>query len=148
MGWFPGVRGGMWNWSLCLPNSNCPLVMMDSLIGDAYGRSLVTLPPTLSKYSWTNLVGVQGQHSLEIFFLAFFVAFCAESLCLVIRFCVGCNSGHTLYSFLNIVKSLQLHGCRQIAEPRKYCLVRVIIFFLWRFFCFSIFVSHRLGISV
>ena len=28
-----------------------------------------------------------------------------------------------------IVKSLQLHGRRQIAKPRKYCLVRVIVFF-------------------
>ena len=28
-----------------------------------------------------------------------------------------------------IVKSLQLRGRRQIAEPRKYCLVRVIVFF-------------------
>ena len=42
-----------------------------------------------------------------------------------------------------IVKSLQLRGRRQIAEPRKYYLVRVIVFF---FTCvFSIcFVSHRL----
>ena len=42
---------------------------------------------------------------------------------------------------LIIVKSLQLRGRRQIAKPRKYCLVRVIVF-LWRvfslfFFCFS-----------
>ena len=42
--------------------------------------------------------------------------------------------------------SLQLRGRRQIAEPRKYCLVRVIVFFfLWRVFSL-IFVSHRLGI--
>ena len=45
-----------------------------------------------------------------------------------------------LYFFLIIVKFLQLRGRRQIAEPRKYCLVRVIVF-LWRvfslFFCFS-----------
>ena len=51
----------------------------------------------------------------------------------------------TLYSSLIIVKSLQLHGRRQIAEPRKYCLVCVIVFFSLA--CvFSIFVSHRLGI--
>ena len=39
-----------------------------------------------------------------------------------------------------IVKSLQLRGRRQIAEPRKYCLVRVIVFFDVCFlylFCFS-----------
>ena len=39
-----------------------------------------------------------------------------------------------------IVKSLQLHGRRQIAELRKYCLVRVIVFFDMCFlylFCFS-----------
>ena len=51
---------------------------------------------------------------------------------------------YTLYSSLIIVISLQLRGRRQIAEPRKYCLVHVIVF-LWRVF-FSIFISHRLGI--
>ena len=43
----------------------------------------------------------------------------------------------TLYFSLIIVKSLQLRGRRQIAEPRKYCLVRVIVFFFfffWRLF--------------
>ena len=35
--------------------------------------------------------------------------------------------------FLIIVKSLQLRGHRQIAEPHKYCLMRVIVF-LWRVF--------------
>ena len=38
------------------------------------------------------------------------------------------------------VKSLQLHGRRQIAEPHKYCLMRVIFFFgvcFLYFFCFS-----------
>ena len=35
----------------------------------------------------------------------------------------------TIVSPYFIVKSLQLHGCRQIAEPRKYCLVRVIVLF-------------------
>ena len=39
----------------------------------------------------------------------------------------------TMYFSLIIVKSLQLRGRRQIAEPRKYCLVRVIVF-LWRVF--------------
>ena len=41
---------------------------------------------------------------------------------------------------LIIVKSLQLRGRRLIAEPRKYCLVRVIVFFDMCFlylFCFS-----------
>ena len=37
-----------------------------------------------------------------------------------------------------IVKSLQLCGRRQIAEPCKYCLVHVIVFLL-AFFFFSIF---------
>ena len=40
--------------------------------------------------------------------------------------------------------SLQLRGRKQIAEPRKYCLVCVIVF-LWRVFSL-IFVSHGLGI--
>ena len=46
----------------------------------------------------------------------------------------------TIVFSLIIVKSLQLRGRRQIAEPRKYCLVRVIIFFDVCFlylFCFS-----------
>ena len=54
------------------------------------------------------------------------------------------NCSCTLYFFfLIIVKSQQLHGHRQIAEPRKYCLVHLIAFFG---VCFLyIFVSHRLG---
>ena len=52
--------------------------------------------------------------------------------------------GCTLYSSLIIVISLQLRGCMQIAEPHKYCFVRVIVF-LWRVFSL-IFVSHELGI--
>ena len=46
----------------------------------------------------------------------------------------------TIVSSYFIVKSLQLCGRRQIAEPRKYCLVRVIVFFDVCFlylFCFS-----------
>ena len=43
------------------------------------------------------------------------------------------NCSRTLYSSQRIVKFLQLWGRRQIAEPRKYCLVRVIVF-LWRVF--------------
>ena len=46
----------------------------------------------------------------------------------------------TIIFSLIIVKSLQLRRCRQIAEPRKYCLVRVIVFFGVCFlylFCFS-----------
>ena len=46
----------------------------------------------------------------------------------------------TIVSPYFIVKSLQLRGHRQIAEPRKYCLVRVIVFFDVCFlylFCFS-----------
>ena len=38
------------------------------------------------------------------------------------------------------MKSLQLRGRRQIAEPRKYCLVRVIVF-LWRVFFFVLFLT-------
>ena len=41
--------------------------------------------------------------------------------------------------------SLQLRGRRQIAEPRKYCLVCVIVFSLACVFSI-IFVSHGLGI--
>ena len=46
----------------------------------------------------------------------------------------------TIVFSLIIVKSLQLRGRRQIAEQRKYCLVRVIVFFDVCFlylFCFS-----------
>ena len=41
------------------------------------------------------------------------------------------------------MKSLQLRGRRQIAEPPKYCLVLVIVFFDVCFFSIC-FVSHRL----
>ena len=68
--------------------------------------------------------------------------------CLVGERALGCNweLGFlrvflcTIVSPYFIVKSLQLRGCRQIAEPRKYCLVRVIVFFGVCFlylFCFS-----------
>ena len=43
------------------------------------------------------------------------------------------SCSRTFVLFLIIVKSLQLRGCRQIAEPRKYCFVCVIVF-LWRVF--------------
>ena len=36
---------------------------------------------------------------------------------------------YTIVSPYFIVKFLQLRGRRQIAEPRKYCLVCVIVFF-------------------
>ena len=48
----------------------------------------------------------------------------------------------TIVSPYFIVKSLQLRGHRQIAEPRKYFLVRVIVFFGVCFLYF--FVSHKL----
>ena len=47
----------------------------------------------------------------------------------------------TIVFSLIIVKSLQFRGHRQIAESRKFCLVRVIIF-LWRvFFLFVLFLT-------
>ena len=53
----------------------------------------------------------------------------------------------TIVSPYFIVESLQLRGRRQIAELRKYCLVRVIIFlvivFLW--LVFSLFVLFLTG---
>ena len=52
-------------------------------------------------------------------------------------------TSYTLYFSLIIVKSLQVRGRRQIAEPRKCCLVRVIVFFLWR--VFSLFVLFLTG---
>ena len=69
-----------------------------------------------------------------------------ETIVLVIR--VSCCSilGEKNYTIalcifsLIIMKSLQLRGRRKIAEPRKYCLVLVIIFFgvcFLYFFCFS-----------
>ena len=48
----------------------------------------------------------------------------------------------TIVFSLIIVKSLQLRECRQIAEPRKYCLVRVIVFFFaCVFFIFFLFLT-------
>ena len=49
----------------------------------------------------------------------------------------------TIVSPYFIVKPPQLCERRQIAEPRKYCLVHVIVF-LWRVFSLFFFVSHRL----
>ena len=46
----------------------------------------------------------------------------------------------TIIFSLIIVKSLQLRGRRQIAEPHKYYLVHVIVFFdvcFFYLFCFS-----------
>ena len=51
----------------------------------------------------------------------------------------------TLYSLI-IVKSLQLRGRRQIAEPRKYCLVRVIVFFGVCFLYFLFFTGWEFGL--
>ena len=48
----------------------------------------------------------------------------------------------TIVSPYFIVKSLQLRGCRQIAESRKYCLVHVILFH-WR--VLSLFVLFLTG---
>ena len=41
-----------------------------------------------------------------------------------------------MYSSLIIVKSLQLRGRRQIAEPRKYCFMRVTFLLFFFFFSF------------
>ena len=51
------------------------------------------------------------------------------------------DCSRTFYFSLIIVKSLQLRGRRQIAELRKYCLMRVIVFFFFAvcflyLFCF------------
>ena len=54
--------------------------------------------------------------------------------------CAREDCSRTLYFFLIIVKSLQLHRHRQIAELRKYCLVRVIVF-LWRVFYLFLFLT-------
>ena len=57
-----------------------------------------------------------------------------------------CNRTVYCTFFLIIVKSLQFRKRRQIAEPRKYCLVHLITFFgvcFLYFFCFS-----QVGISV
>ena len=52
---------------------------------------------------------------------------------------------HILYYSLIIMKSLQLRRCRQITEPRKYCLMRVIVFFLWRVFSLFFFFLFLTG---
>ena len=54
----------------------------------------------------------------------------------------------TIVSSYFIVKSLQLRGCKQIAELRKYCLVHVIFFFFLACVFSIFFVSHRLGIRL
>ena len=49
----------------------------------------------------------------------------------------NCTAVLRIFSLI-IVKSLQLCGRRQIAEPRKYCLVCVIVF-LWCVFSLFLF---------
>ena len=49
------------------------------------------------------------------------------------------NCSRILYFSLIIVKSLQLCVCRQITEPRKYCLVCVIVFFFFFFLLTCVF---------
>ena len=53
-----------------------------------------------------------------------------------------------LYFFLIIVKSLQLHGRKQIAEPCKYCLMRMIAFFnvYFLYFFFLFFTGWEFGL--
>ena len=55
------------------------------------------------------------------------------------KYCSRC--GCTLYSSLIIVIFLQLRGRRQIVEPRKYCLVRVIVFFFGMCFLYFLFLT-------
>ena len=64
-------------------------------------------------------LGPIGPSRSRILFIYYFF-FCVR------RKTVGAT--FTLYSSLIIVKSLQLRGRRKIAKPRKYCLVRVIVF--------------------
>ena len=52
----------------------------------------------------------------------------------------------TIVFSLIIVKSLQLYGRRQIAEPRKYCLVRVIVFFDVCFLYFLFLTNWEFGL--
>ena len=44
------------------------------------------------------------------------------------------------------MKSLQLHGRRQIAEPRKYCLVHLIAFFGMCFLYFLFLIGWDFGL--
>ena len=53
----------------------------------------------------------------------------------------------TIVFSLIIVKSLQLRGHRQIAEPRKYCLVRVIVFFSVCFLYFLFLTSWEFWVN-
>ena len=71
--------------------------------------------------------------------LGFFLCGVVAVLYIERKYCsrYGCN----LYSFLIIVISLQLYGRRQIVEPRKYCLVRVIFFFFGMCFLYFLFLT-------
>ena len=64
----------------------------------------------------------------------------AEELALLDRQVLGVIR-FTLYFFPDNSKSLQLRGRRQIAKPRKYCLVRVIVFSLRVFSLFVLFLT-------
>ena len=105
------------------------------------------LGPTSSSWSAHGQVSWGfGGNALEKNFLAHFVAHCesyaqvVENTILWLGFVVVVflewekNSSRTLYFSLIIVKFLQLRGRRQIAKPRKYYLMCVIVFFFWHVF--------------
>ena len=114
--------------------------MRDCFLEDS---SLILVIELVSK--WCNIFG-PIQPIVELpFVIRVFQCGVVAVLYIERKYCS--RFGSILYSSLIIVISLQLHGCRQIVEPRKYCLVCVIVF-LWRMFSQFFFVSHRLGIRL
>ena len=112
------------------PNLQSPNCNMMNLVG-FYGAQLCLIP-------WEN-------------FLAYFVAYCESFMqdikTIVLEIRVLCcfwerklDCHHILYFSLKIVKSLQRRGRRQIAKPRKYCLM-CDYFSLMYFFFFLICIS-------
>ena len=58
----------------------------------------------------------------------------------------NCNC-RTLYFSLILVKSLQLRGRRQIAEPHKSCLVHVIVFLVLCFLYLLFLTGSEFGLN-
>ena len=126
---------GLYGTQFCLIRFDDPtlIILRGFLMGDLLRLSL-----------WSEGLGRQAHlaHCGTAFCNQDFLVWCG--CCVIYREKNIVAESYTLYSSLIIVISLQLRGRRQIIKPRKYCLVRVIVF-LWHMFSLF-FVSHRLRI--
>ena len=126
-GWVAGMRG-LCVWRIAVNVGDWTSLQVGDLLGfvePSFVWSGSTTWPDPNNIAWFLMRDLLRLSPWEIYYCHVFVR---EK-----------NCSRTLYFSLIIVKSLQLCGRRQIAEPRKYCLVRVIVFFFSLVCVFSIF---------